>query len=331
MKAILSISAGGPETLVLKDVPDPRPADGEVLIRVEACGLNFPDVLVIEDRYQFRPPRPFSPGGEVAGIIVALGAKVNTLSIGDRVIAMVGSGGLAELVTTKAQNCIPFPAAMPFEEAAAFIGTYGTSYHALKQRAQLSPGENILVLGAAGGVGLAAVQLAGAMGARTIAAASSQAKADLAIKNGAAGSVIYPSALPIEQTKVLAGQFKDAAGATGFDVIYDAVGGDYAEPALRSLGWRGRYLIVGFPAGIPHVPFNLPLLKGAAIIGVFFGAFAEKEPSVYARNLEDLFEFYAAGKIRPQITERLQLAEAPHGLELLASRKAQGKIVVSLT
>ena len=262
MRAVLSKSPGGPETLVVEDVMDPTPAKGQVIIEVKAVGINYPDALIIEDKYQFKPERPFSPGAEVAGVVDAVGEGVKNVRRGDRVIAVPGWGGLAERVAIKADQLIPIPDGMDFETAAAFIMTYGTSYYALKDRANLKAGETLLVLGAAGGVGAAAVELGKAMGARVVAAASTNDKVEFALERGADNGLIYPSG-PMDKAaqKELAGEFKLATGRDGADVVYDPVGGDYAEPALRAMDWNGRYLVVGFPSGIPALPLNLTLLK----------------------------------------------------------------------
>jgi len=329
MRAIVSKAVGGPETLVLEDVPEPQPGPDEVRLRVRACGVNYPDTLIIEDKYQFKPERPFSPGGEVAGEIELVGSDVKGYATGDKVIALVGWGGMAEQVVTKASKCLPLPSGMPFDEAAAFIFTYGTSYYALKQRAALQSEQTLLVLGAAGGVGLAAVELGAAMGAHVIAAASTQEKVDLAMAHGAAAGVVYPTgALDKAGSKALAKSFKQAVGAAGADVIYDSVGGDYAEAALRAIAWEGRFLVVGFPAGIPRIPLNLALLKGCQIVGVFWGSFAEREPTVSQQNSQELVEWYAAGKIRPHICARYPLADAGSAINELAERRAMGKVVV---
>ncbi len=331
MKAIVSRRVGGPDTLELADVEEPRPGPGEVRVRVHACGVNYPDTLMIEDKYQFRPERPFSPGGEVAGEIDAVGDGVTDFAVGDKCIAMIGWGGMAEKVVSKAVKCLPMPPGMPYDEAAAFIFTYGTSYYALKQRGQLQPGQSLLVLGAAGGVGLAAVELGAAMGARVVAAASTQEKVDLALKHGASAGVVYPTgALDKGAAKALADEFKQAIGPAGADVIYDAVGGDYAEAALRAIAWEGRFLVVGFPAGIPSIPLNLTLLKGCQIVGVFWGSFAERDPQENQRNGEELVALYASGKIRPYVSARYALADAGKAISDLAERRAMGKVVVTI-
>lgn len=332
MRALVSEAVGGPETLVLRDdMPAPVPGAGELLIRVRACGVNYPDTLMIEDKYQFRPPRPFAPGGEVAGDVLAIGPDVTDFAPGDRVLALVGHGGMAEQVVARSAKTLRMADGMPYDEAAAFVFTYGTSYHALKQRAALKPGETLLVLGAAGGVGLAAVELGVAMGARVIAAVSSPEKLELAKRHGAADGVIYPRG-PFDKdgAKALAEQFKVACGKHGADVVYDAVGGDYAEAALRAIAWEGRFLVVGFPAGIPRIPLNLPLLKGCQIVGIFWGAFTERDPAANAVNNAELMDFYAAGKVRPYVSLRYPLAAGGDAIAELSARRALGKIVVTI-
>jgi NADPH2:quinone reductase len=331
MLALLSKQPGGPETLVLESVAEPSPKPGEVLLAVKACGVNYPDALIIEDRYQFKPERPFAPGSEVSGIVEAVGDGVSFLKAGDRVIGSCGWGGMAEKLAVSADRCIPMPDAMPFDEAAAFVMTYGTSHHALKDRAQLKAGETLLVLGAAGGVGLAAVELGKAMGARVIAAASSGEKAALARRHGADESIVYPPG-PFDRDgiKALAEQFKAACGPEGADVIYDPVGGDYSEASLRAIAWEGRFLVVGFPAGIPKIPLNLPLLKSCQIVGVFWGAFARRDPKANAANLRELLDLYAGGRIKPVISERVPLARAGEAIAALSARRALGKIVVTM-
>jgi NADPH2:quinone reductase len=331
MLALLSKQPGGPETLVLESVAEPNPNPGEVLLAIKACGVNYPDALIIEDRYQFKPERPFAPGSEVSGIIEAVGEGVPFLKAGDRVIGSCGWGGMAEKLALSADRCIPMPDAMPFDEAAAFVMTYGTSYHALKDRAGLKAGETLLVLGAAGGVGLAAVELGRAMGAKVIAAASSEEKAALARKHGADETLVYASG-PFDKDglRALSEQFKAVCGLSGADVIYDPVGGDYSEAALRAIAWEGRFLVVGFPAGIPKLPLNLPLLKSCQIVGVFWGAFARRDPKANATNLQELLDLYAGRKIKPVISERVPLARAGEAIAALSARKALGKIVVTM-
>lgn len=331
MKAILSETPGGPETLVYKEVPDPAPGPGQLLIDVAAVGVNFPDSLVIADRYQFRPTRPFSPGGELSGTVVALGSESKGFAVGDRVLAFMTYGAMAEKVVVDAQRCARIPDAMPMDEAAAFLLTFGTSYHALVDRARLQAGETLLVLGAAGGVGLSAVEIAKALGARVIAAASTQEKVDLAIAHGADEGLVYDASLEEGAgQKAFSAQLKEVLGEKGADVIYDPVGGNYSEPALRSIAWKGRYLVIGFPAGIARIPLNLPLLKGCDILGVFWGAATEREPARHAEAISELFELYVAGKIRPSISARFPLAKAADAITELTSRRATGKVVVTV-
>jgi NADPH2:quinone reductase len=329
MKAVLSKAVGGPETLVLEELPDPVAGPGQVVLAVKACGVNYPDVLIIEDKYQFKPQRPFAPGGEVSGVVESVGEGVTSLTVGQRVLASSGHGGMAEKLLVDALRCTPIPDSMPFDEAAAFILTYGTSYYALKDRGRLKAGETLLVLGAAGGVGLAAVELAKAAGARVVAAASSQEKVDLAIAHGADAGVVYPRG-PFDKDgqKALADLIKGACGPNGWDVAYDAVGGDYSEATIRAAGWNGRFLVVGFPSGIPKIPLNLTLLKSCDIVGVFWGASVAREPKLHVQNIKDLMGLYAEGKIRPHVSERFPLARAGDAIAHLASRKAMGKVVV---
>ncbi len=329
MKAVLSQSVGGPETLKLEELPDPTPGAGQVVLDVKACGVNYPDVLIIQDMYQFKPQRPFAPGGEVSGVVSAVGEGVSHLKVGDRVLASTGWGGMAEKLAVDAARVVPIPDAMPFDEAAAFLMTYGTSYYGLKDRGAIKQGETLLVLGAAGGVGLAAVELGKAMGAKVIAAASSQEKVDLAISRGADSGVVYPTG-PFDKDgqKALAQLFKDACGPNGWDVAYDAVGGDYAEAVIRASGWGGRFLVIGFPAGIPKVPLNLTLLKSCDIVGVFWGAAVARDPKGHAQKVKELMALYAEGKIKPHVSETFPLAKAGDAIAHLASRKAMGKVVI---
>jgi NADPH2:quinone reductase len=330
MKALLSTKIGPPEALEYADAPDPVAGEGEVVIAVKAAGVNFPDALIIEDKYQFKPERPFSPGGEVAGVVESIGPGVTGVKVGQRVIGSSGWGGYAEKIKLPAQRIMPIPDAMPFDEASAFILTYGTSYYALKDRGLLKEGETVLILGAAGGVGVAAIELAKAMGARVIGAVSSEEKAAFAKEAGADGTVIYPpGAFAKEQSKAVAESFKTATGG-GADVIYDAVGGDYCEPALRTMNWNGRYLVVGFPAGIPTPPLNLTLLKSSSIVGVFWGASVAREPKLHEGNVRDLFRLYSEGKIKPRISARYPLAEGGKAIRALMDRKATGKLVVTM-
>lgn len=331
MKAMLSTQVGGPETLVLQDLPTPEPGKNQVRIRVHAAGVNFPDTLIIRDLYQMKPPRPFAPGGEIAGEVEAVGDNVRTLSVGDRVLGMTGFGGFATHVVADAERVIKIPDAMPYDEAACFVLTYGTSHHALKDRAMIQAGESLLVLGAAGGVGAAAIELGKAAGARVIAAVSSEEKAQFCRDLGADETLIYGRDMSDRTAqKEFSNQIKALAGGDGVDVIYDAVGGDYAEPAVRALAWKGRYLVVGFPAGIPKIPLNLTLLKGCQIVGVFWGAHTAREPQNHAENLGDLFRLYDEGKIKPRISASYPLARAGEALQLLQDRKVLGKVVVTM-
>ena len=329
MKALLSTVVGGPETLVLQDLPSPTAGPGQAVVSVKACGVNYPDVLIIEDKYQFKPPRPFSPGGEISGVVKSVGEGVTHVKPGDRVLGNSGSGGMAEELALDASRLVAIPDGMPFDEAAAFLMTYGTSYYGLKDRGQLKAGDSLLVLGAAGGVGLAAVELGVAMGARVIAAASTQEKVDLCLAKGAASGVVYPLG-PFDKDgqKALANLFKDACGPGGVDVIYDGVGGDYAEASLRSMAWEGRFLVIGFPAGIPRLPLNLTLLKSCDVRGVFWGAAVARDPVAHQQNVRDLMDLYSAGKIRPHVSEHYPLTRAGEAISHLASRKALGKVVV---
>jgi len=329
MKALLSRQPGGPDTLVLEDIAEPIAGAGEVRIAVRACGVNFPDLLIIQDLYQFKPPRPFSPGSEVAGVVDSVGEGVLNVRVGDRVALSPVGNGMAGKAVGLASNCWKIPDAMPFDEAAALLMTYGTSQHALKDRAQLKAGETLLVLGAGGGVGLAAVELGKAMGARVVAAASSAEKLALARERGADEGVQYPSG-PLDKTaaRALTDRFKAACGADGADVIYDGVGGDYTEASLRAIGWQGRHLVVGFPAGIPKLPLNLPLLKSCQIVGVFWGEFTRRYPERHATNVAALMALYGQGRIKPAVTERFPLARGAQAIARLGSREARGKVVV---
>ncbi len=328
MKALLSTRSAPPEELELTEVPDPIAGEGEVVVAVKAAGVNFPDSLIVVDKYQFKPERPFAPGGEVAGVIESVGAGVTGVSVGQRVIGSIGWGGFAEKVKAPATRVMPIPDGMPFDEASAFILTYGTSYYALKDRGLLKAGETVLILGAAGGVGVAAIELAKAMGARVVGAVSSEEKAAFAKECGADATVVYPpGAFAKEQSRALAEDFKQATSG-GADVIYDAVGGDYCEPALRAMNWNGRYLVIGFPAGIPAPPLNLTLLKSSSIVGVFWGASVAREPELHKGNVRDLFGLYSQGKIKPRISARYPLAEGGKAIRALMDRTATGKLVV---
>jgi NADPH2:quinone reductase len=330
MRAILSKAPGLPDTLVMENVPSPSPKPGEIVVSVKAVGVNFPDFLIIQDMYQFKPERPFSPGGEISGIVKTTGEGVTAFKPSDKVFGSCGWGGMAEEVAVDARRMIKLPDGMPFDEAAAFLMTYGTSHYALKDRAQLRKGEKLLVLGAAGGVGLAAVELGRAMGAEVIAAASSQEKVDFAVSKGAHKGLVYPeNPLSRDQQKAFSDAIKQASGG-GVDVIYDGVGGDYAEPSVRALNWEGRFLVIGFPAGIPKLPLNLTLLKSCQIVGVFWGAFVARDPKGHAENLADLFRLYKEGAIRPHVSNTYPLERAADAIKELSERRAKGKVVITI-
>src|SRR5207302_7425220 len=296
MKAVLCKEYGPPESLVLEDVEALKPGMGQVGVGVKACGVNFPDTLIIQGKYQFKPPMPFAPGGEVAGIVKEVGEGIDSVKVGDRVIAFIGWGGFAEEVLTDATRLIPIPAGMDFTTAAAFVMTYGTSHYALKDRAQLHPGETLLVLGAAGGVGLATVEIGKVMGARVIAAASSDEKLEVCKLHGADEVINY-------STEDLRDRIKQLTGGKGVDVAFDPLGGDYSEPVLRSMAWGGRFLVIGFASGdIPRIPLNLPLLKVYSIVGVFWGSFMERDPKHGQEYLMALFTWFAEGKLTPHVS-----------------------------
>ncbi|MGF6594841.1 NADPH:quinone oxidoreductase family protein [Pseudomonas sp. 2835] len=324
MKAVLCKALGPAQNLVLEEVASPVPKKNEILLDVQAAGVNFPDTLIIEGKYQFQPPLPFSPGGEAAGVVSAVGEKAGNLKVGDRVMALTGWGSFAEQVAVPAYNVLPIPPQMDFTTAAAFGMTYGTSMHALSQRGQLKAGETLLVLGASGGVGLAAVEIGKAMGARVIAAASSAEKLAVAKAAGADELINY------SETS-LKDDIKRLTGGNGADVIYDPVGGDLFDQAVRGIAWNGRLLVVGFASGrIPELPVNLALLKGAAVLGVFWGAFAQRQPADNAANFQQLFSWFAEGKLKPLVSQTFPLAEAGAAIEMLGQRKAVGKLVVTM-
>jgi NADPH2:quinone reductase len=323
MRAVLCKVHGLPETLVVEDVPDPTPGDRQVVVDVKAAGVNFPDTLIIQNKYQFKPPLPFSPGGEAAGVISAVGSAVKGYSVGQRVIAFTGWGGFAEKLVADAERLLPMPDSMPFDIAASFVMTYGTSYHALKDRAALQSGETLLVLGAAGGVGLAAVEIGKALGARVIAAASSAEKLAVCRAHGADELIDYSSEDLRERIKAL-------TEGKGVDVVYDPVGGIYSEPALRSIAWRGRFLVVGFANGqIPSIALNLTLLKGCSIVGVFWGDFTRREPRAGERDLRELMGLLAAGKLKPLVSAHYRFEQIAEALNSVMQRKVTGKIVVT--
>ncbi len=331
MKAIRSHATGGPESLTLDEIEAPVPGKGEVLVAVKACAINYPDTLIIRDLYQFKPERPFSPGGELAGVIEAVGEGVEGFAVGDRVMAGLGHGGLAEKVVVPAGRMFRVPDDVPFEKAASLLMTYGTTIHGLKDRGHLNQGDTVLVLGAAGGVGLSAVELAKAFGARVVAAVSSEAKGTVARKAGADEVVIYPRGeMDKDASKELAGKFKAACGPGGANIVYDIVGGQYSEPALRSIAWEGRFLVVGFPAGIAKMPLNLTLLKSCDICGVFWGAFTAREPQRFHQQVEELFGLMKDGKIDPLVSETFPLERASEAIAKLENREAVGKLVVTI-
>ncbi len=322
MRAVLCQQWGLPDQLTVGEVVPREPKAGEVRIRVKAAGVNFPDALIVQGKYQLQPPFPFTPGAEIAGEIISIGTGVKHLKAGDRVAAFCGIGGFAEEVVAPASAVMPLAPGMDFTLAAAFSLAYGTSWHAIRDRAQLQAGETMLVLGAAGGVGLAAVEIGKAIGARVIAAASSRAKLDICKQHGADALINYES-------EDLREALKRLTDGKGPDVIFDPVGGAYAEPAFRSIAWRGRYLVIGFAAGpIPALPWNLPLLKGASIMGVFWGEFAKREPQANLAGMSEMLGWMAEGKIRPLISRTYSLAEAPLALNDLLARRATGKLVI---
>ncbi|WP_456459565.1 NADPH:quinone oxidoreductase family protein [Reichenbachiella sp.] len=321
MKAVLCESYGPPENLVVKEVESLIPGIGEVVIEVKASGLNFPDTLIIEGKYQFQPEMPFSPGGEVAGIVKTVGEGVSHLKVGDRVMAGTGWGGFAEEVIGKASNVFPLPDGISFEQAASTMMTFGTSYHALVNRAKLKAGETLLVLGAAGGVGTAAIQIGKALGAKVIAAASSDEKLNYCKSIGADMTINYSQ----EDLKT---QAKALTNGNGVDVVYDPVGDRFTEPALRAIAWKGRYLVVGFAAGeIPKIPLNLPLLKGCSIVGVFWGGFFRNEPHVNAENFQTIVKWLVEGKVQAQIHKKYNLEQVAEAMTELTSKKVKGKII----
>lgn len=330
MKAMMSHEPGGPETLKLTEVPTPEPGPGQLRIAVKAAGVNFPDTLIIRDLYQFKPPRPFAPGGEIAGIVEAVGDKVTGFAPGDRVLSAGIHGAYATHFIAEQASTHKIPDAMPFDEAAAFMLTYGTSHYALKDRAKITQGDKLFILGAAGGVGAAAIELGKAFGAKVVAGVSSEDKAAFCKELGADETVVYPRELDRDGQKALSGEIKKLCGGEGADIVYDAVGGDYAEPAVRALAWEGRFLVVGFPAGIPKIPLNLTLLKSCQIVGVFWGAFTMRNPKKNAEYVAELFKFYEEGKIRPRVTATFPLEEAAKALDMLQNRKAMGKVVLKI-
>ncbi len=324
MKAILCNKLGLPEDLVLQEIEQPTPQSTEVLIRVHACGLNFPDTLIIQGKYQFKPDLPFSPGSDIAGVIMAIGSEVKHLKVGDEVLAITPWGGLSELMVIEESRVFPKLKEMDFTIAASFMMTYATSYHALKDRAELKKGETLLVLGASGGVGITAIELGKLMGATVIAAASTDKKLAVCKSKGADHLVNY-------STENLKERVKELTGGRGVDVVYDPVGGDYSEAALRATAWKGRFLVVGFAAGsIPRIPLNLALLKGCSIVGVFTGAFTVREKEKSIANSQQLLKWYQKGRIQPYLHAVYPLSETAKALREIMDRKAMGKIVISM-
>jgi NADPH:quinone reductase len=323
MKALLCEHYGLPDTLVFKEVADPVPGPGQIVVDMKAAGVNFPDVLIIQNKYQFKPTLPFAPGSEMAGVVSAVGEGVTHVKVGDRVIGSTGHGAFAEKVLMQAGRAIAMPAALGFDAAAAFTLTYGTSYHAIKDRAALKAGETMLVLGAAGGVGLSAIEIGKVFGARVIAAASTEEKLEVCRQHGADATINY-------STEDLRERIKALTDGKGPDVVYDPVGGQYTEPAFRSIGWRGRYLVIGFANGeIPKLPLNLALLKGASIVGVFWGDYVAREPKHFAADLQQMFGWIAEGKLRPHISARYPLAKGAQALNDMMNRKVTGKVIIT--
>ncbi len=322
MKAWLCETLGGPESLVWKEVPTPQPKAGEVLIGIRAASLNFPDILVVQGKYQFKPALPFVPGSEYAGVVEAVGEGVTNLKVGDHVAGMGSTGGFATHACGNAWQVLPLPKTFDLEDAAAFGLTYGTTHHALVDRAQLKAGETVLVLGAAGGVGTTAIQVAKVMGAKVIAAASTDEKCARCLEMGADHAINYTTAN-------IRDALKELTGGKGPDVVYDPVGGDLAEPVFRSIAWRGRYLVIGFAQGaIPALPWNLALLKGASVVGVFWGDFVRREPKASAKAFAELADWYAQGKIKPVIDQRIPMLELPRAFARMATRQVIGKLVM---
>ena len=323
MKAVLCKQFGPPESLVFEELPSPKPGPGEVVVTMKAASVNFPDVLIIQNKYQVKPPLPFSPGSELAGVIKEAGEGVTTMKPGDRVVAITGHGAFAEEVKIEATRLIPVPDGMDFATAASFLLTYGTSYHALMNRAATTPGETLLVLGAAGGVGLSAVEIGKILGLRVIACASTDDKLAVCREHGADEGINYA-------TQDLRERIKALTGGKGVDVIYDAVGGPYSEAAFRSSAWRGRLLVIGFAAGdIPKLPLNLPLLMERSIVGVYWGDWMRRNPAEFAASVKQLGAWFTQGKIRPHVSASFPLARAAEALQLMADRKVKGKVVVT--
>ncbi|HEU0258536.1 MAG TPA: NADPH:quinone oxidoreductase family protein [Burkholderiales bacterium] len=324
MKAVLCKQFGPPDSLVLETLESPRAGAGEVVLSVKAASVNFPDVLIIQNKYQFKPPLPFSPGSELAGVVKEVGAGVQGWRTGDRVMAFTTYGAFAEEVKTEASRLLPLPQNMDFVTGASFVLTYATTDHALRDRGALAAGETLLVLGAAGGVGLAAIEVGMALRARVIACASSEDKLTVCRSHGADATINYA-------TEDLRERIKALTAGHGPDVIYDPVGGPYSEPAFRSIAWRGRHLVVGFAAGeIPKLPLNLALLKGASVVGVFWGDFARREPARFAESVKQLTKWYAEGRLKPHVSQTFPLEKAAEALKAMAARQVKGKVVLTV-
>ena len=332
MIALQCVEMGGPDKLEINEVESPSAIPGHVVIDVKSGSINFPDVLMIQGLYQYQPPLPFTPGGESAGIISEIGEDVTKFKVGDKVFAMTGTGAFAEKILAHEGSCTLIPDSMDYDSAAALSMTYGTSLYALKQRANIQPGETLLVLGASGGVGIAAIELGKAMGAKVIAAASTQDKIDMCMAHGADEGFIYPSGnLDRDQQKQLSNKIKELTGGMGANVVYDPVGDSYAEPCLRATAWEGRYLVIGFAAGeIPKIPLNITLLKGCQIVGVFWGAWVGLFPDENKKNFDELFKLHAEGRINPEVSQRFALEDSAEAFSHLANRKAKGKVIINM-
>jgi len=332
MKALQCVELGGPDKLKINEVDSPSVIPGHVVIDVKSGSIDFPDVLMIQGLYQFQPPLPFTPGGESAGIISEVGEDVTKFKVGDKVFAMTGTGAFAEKILAHEASCMLIPDSMDYDSAAALSMTYGTSLYALKQRANIQPGETLLVLGASGGVGIAAIELGKAMGAKVIAAASTQDKVDMCMAHGADEGFIYPSGnLDRDQQKQLSNKIKELTGGIGANVVYDPVGDSYSEPCLRATAWEGRYLVIGFAAGeIPKIPLNITLLKGCQIVGVFWGAWVGMHPDENNKNFNELFKLHAEGKINPEVSQKYALENSADAFSHLANRKAKGKVIINM-
>ena len=332
MKALQCVELGGPDKLEINEVDSPSAIPGHVVIDVKSGSINFPDVLMIQGLYQFQPPLPFTPGGESAGIISEVGEDVTKFKVGDKVFAMTGTGAFAEKILAHEASCTLIPDSMDYDSAAALSMTYGTSLYALKQRANIQPGETLLVLGASGGVGIAAIELGKAMGAKVIAAASTQDKIDMCMAHGADEGFIYPSGnLDRDQQKELSNKIKELTGGVGANVVYDPVGDSYSEPCLRATAWEGRYLVIGFAAGeIPKIPLNITLLKGCQVVGVFWGAWVGMCPDENNKNFAELFKLHAEGKINPEVSQKYTLENSADAFLHLANRKAKGKVIINM-